>query len=152
MSETELQIRGVQKQVNWNPDLDGKGHRPIWGTIRPGAFDEHTGEGTVIIGSPISNDEVDPDLRPEGPQDDGVDESTSLQLRMRPGEQEEGQGQRIDVQFVNGDQYQLTEMPGGELQLRRKDAIDLQELWNDGVLQNVEQIFHMSGTALRVIR
>jgi hypothetical protein len=40
----------------------------------------------------------------------------------------------------------------GELQTRATDAIDIQEMWNDGILGNVEQVFHLSGGALRVIR
>ena len=158
MSETELVVRALQKQVNWNPNMDGRGHRAIWGSVRPDG-PLVNGEGKVKIGDEVSNAPPDPHgEHPEGPQDDGSDDQTEVRLRMLPGEQGESQLQRIDIQFTNGERLQLCEMPPdspdqfGELQTRATDAIDIQEMWNDGILGNVEQVFHLSGGALRVIR
>lgn len=151
MSDT-MTVRALQKQVEWNPNADGKGDRPIWGNVRPDGGLNQQGEGRAKVGSAISNNadgsQWDYALHPEGPQDDPPDDESKVVLNSHG----IGEDDPDDIYFANGERFQLTQMPGGELQTRRHGAIDIQELWWDGRKAGMDQVFHKSGTALRVLR
>lgn len=151
-----IAVQAVRKQVEWNPDADGKGHRAIYGNARPNGGLVN-GEGKVKFGSPVSNngDPIAGDYqpwdyaaKPDGPQDDPPDAASAVTIRPHG----DGPSDPNDMHFTNGDKFQLTGMPGGEIQTRAFNAIDIAELWNDGKVGGREEMLHANGETVRVLR
>lgn len=154
MESTPLTVKALRKQVEWNPNADGNGHRAIYGNARPDGSLNELGEGKVKFGSAVSNN-PDPSvpwdytLHPEGPQDDPPDAESTVVINPHG----DGDNDPDDLYFANGERYQITGMPGGSIQTRRHGAVDVAELWNDGLVGGVrEEMLHANGETLRVLR
>lgn len=148
MSSSPITVKALRKQVEWNADHDGAGHRAIYGNARPDGGLNQSGEGRVKFGSAISNTPYDKVTNPRGPQDDPPDDESKVVIRPHG----DGPEDPNDIHFAHGEQFQLSGMPGGEIQTRRKDAVDVAELWNDGTVGGRQEMLHANGETVRVLR